>query len=117
MHMLDMIAVSQSMKSDITDCKTVHDGIRSNHSALCLLWALRSFKPKVNSMSKGKPNIRVIQYDDCLNESYNDHIRENYNLNDNIYDDFCNTIKLAAAAVASEPEQQDKPRFAYNKDV
>jgi exonuclease III len=33
-HMLDMIAVSQSMKSEVLDCKTVRDGIRSDHSAL-----------------------------------------------------------------------------------
>jgi hypothetical protein len=59
-HMIDMIAVSQSKTNDITDCKTTRDGIRSDHSAHCLIGKLHSFKPTYSSLNKGKPNLKAI---------------------------------------------------------
>ena len=35
--MLDMMAVSKSIAKRVTNCKVVEDGIRSDHSALCMM--------------------------------------------------------------------------------
>jgi hypothetical protein len=85
--MIDMIAVSPSLVYNITDCKTTHDGIRCDHSALCLIGKMHSFKPKHSSLNKGKPNLRAIQYNNEINERFNDHIEANYDIDNNIYDE------------------------------
>ena len=73
---LDMIAISKGIAKQATDCRVVNDGVRSDHSALCLTWSVRTFKPKYHTVSVGQPNERKILFDQHTNECYNEYISE-----------------------------------------
>ena len=57
---LDMISVSQSIKSSIVDCEVVDDGIKSDHSAVCMLWENCSSKYSNNLIARGKSNPQEL---------------------------------------------------------
>ena len=115
--MLDMIAVSKNIFKRVSDCKTVVDGVRSDHSAVCLKLktCLIEFKDRSGTVSKGEVDKESIQCDQKINAEFNECFNKKWD-QETSYEDFCKALMEAARETASRPIEVNKPWFDFNKE-
>ena len=81
------------------------------------IWRI-TYKPNYKaSLSKGKPNIRKILFDQETNEEYNEFISERMEEVCDDYNAVMDLLNEAAAQTASEPEKVEKRWFEFNKET
>ena len=109
-----MISASKSIAKKVKDCKVVEDGVRSDHSAICMMLNKSLVTYKAFSISRGEIDKHSVQHED--NEAFNECFAEKWDEN-TCYDDFCNLMMEAARETASTPIRVNRSWFEYNKDV
>ena len=70
-HMLDVITCSTSFFKCVNDCGAVPDGVRSNHSAVQMVYLNRSIKFKSNFIERPIIEWKSIQRIPELNDKFN----------------------------------------------
>ena len=87
--MLDMTSVSKGIFSRVSDCRKVDDGIRSDHSAICLKLMTCSIEfNRAGAVSNGEVDREKILNDSKTNSDFNKCFDGKWD-KETCYEDFC----------------------------
>ena len=116
---LDMIAILSSVFNQVLSYRAVDHGVRSDHSAVCLILRKMSIMhtcAKFTAVFCGELNKDKVQYDKECNKEFNDQFEKSWD-NDTSYEDFCTFMMEAARATSSSPVSTNKVWFEFNKEI
>ena len=113
--MHDVFVAAGDLHRRIRDCKTVDDGIDSNHAAVAIKLAITSIKFKGRAISRGTVNWEKILTGEYYLEVYNQNFKSMVT-DDMSYDDFNGCIIKAGELTALIVKKKCEGWFQFNRD-
>jgi hypothetical protein len=89
-------------------------GVESDHSAVCLKFAITSIKYKHRTVSQGKIDWTTIMFDERYHEIYNRTLYE-MTTDEMSYDDFNKCILKAAELTAVKVSKKNEGWFQFSR--
>ena len=115
--MINIFACAKQLHCRVRNCRTVIDGVESDHSAVQLDLARTSLKRKSSTaIDQGTTNWRKIVEDKATNICYNDTLLAATNNDYMPYEDFHDKIKKGGNDTALLVKSKGDDWFIFNRD-
>jgi hypothetical protein len=115
--MINIFACAKQLHCRVRNCRTVIDGVESDHSTVRLDLAITSLKRKSSTATdQGTTDWRKIVEDKATNTRYNDTLLAATNNDYMPYEDFHDKIKKAGNDTALLVKSKGDDWFIFNRD-